>query len=96
MPRKEVLSTGKEEMKKIVCPECGSEEFHHYTDAYVLRIPMINDDGAIELLDSHTNEYDDCFFECFECGCRPTEDELLCWQVITKTATSITPDSKRL
>jgi predicted nucleic-acid-binding Zn-ribbon protein len=82
-------------MKKIVCPRCGSEEFHHYTDAYVLRSPIIDDEGGIQLLDSHTNEYDDCFFECFRCGCRPTEDELLAQGDVIETATSITPRSKK-
>ena len=81
-------------MEKIVCPRCGSEEFHHYTDAYVLRIPVINAEGAIDLLDSHTNEYDDCFFECFQCGSRPTEEELLSRQDVNRVAASITPHSK--
>jgi hypothetical protein len=43
----------------------------------VIRTPVINDDEEIELLEGHTNEYDDTFFECFDCGHRPSEDELL-------------------
>jgi predicted nucleic-acid-binding Zn-ribbon protein len=64
-------------MKEIACPKCGSRNVHHYTDAYVLRTPVIREDGSIELLEYQTNEYDDCFFECYDCGYRPTEDELL-------------------
>ena len=64
-------------MKQILCPECGSEFLLHYTDAYVLRTPVTNDRGELELVDDRTNEYDDSFFECAECGCRPSEDDLL-------------------
>jgi hypothetical protein len=64
-------------MKQITCPECKSSEVHHYTDAYVIRTPVIKEDGSIDLIEDRTNEYDDRFFECFDCGYRPTEDELL-------------------
>ena len=64
-------------MKRIICPKCKVSEMHHYTDAYVLRVPVIKEDGSIKLLDDQTIEFDDCFFECPECGFRPTEDELL-------------------
>ena len=64
-------------MKKVSCPKCGSRDVHHYTDAYVLRSPVVRKDGSIRLLEHQTNEYDDSFFECLDCGCRPTEDELL-------------------
>jgi hypothetical protein len=64
-------------MKQVVCPSCGSPDVHHYTDAYVLRTPVVREDGNIELHECQTNEYDDCFFECLECGYRPTEEELL-------------------
>ena len=64
-------------MKQVVCPSCGGPDVHHYTDAYVLRTPVVNEDGSVGLLECQTNEYDDCFFECLDCGCRPTEEELL-------------------
>jgi hypothetical protein len=64
-------------MKPVRCPLCGSQEIFHYTDAYVLRRPYVNEVGTLDLVEDQTNEYDDCFFECMECGCRPTEDELL-------------------
>lgn len=64
-------------MKPIICPECKSQEVHHYTDAYVLRTPVVKRDGSIRLLACQTNEFDDCFFECLQCGYRPTEEELL-------------------
>ena len=65
-------------MRRIVCPSCGSHELHHYTDAYVLRNPVMQDDGSIGLLVYRTNEYDHQFFECLKCGKRPTESELCC------------------
>ena len=64
-------------MKQIICPNCKGQDVHHYTDAYVVRAPVVKDDGSIELLDDRTNEYDDWFFECHDCGFRPTEEELL-------------------
>lgn len=64
-------------MKEVPCPRCGSHTLLHYTDAYVLRTPMVNDEGQLELKDERTNEYDDNFFACEDCGYRPTEDELL-------------------
>lgn len=65
------------EVKQVLCPRCGSEYLLHYTDAYVLRTPMLNDEGELELIDDRTNEYDDSFIECAECGHRPEEEELL-------------------
>lgn len=64
-------------MKQIICPKCRGSEVRHYTDAYVLRVPIIKEDGSVDLLDDQTNEYDDRFFECLDCGYKPTEDELL-------------------
>lgn len=64
-------------MKQILCPQCGSDSLNHYTDAYVLRTPVINEEGEIDLIDERTNEYDDSFYECAECGHRPAEDELV-------------------
>jgi hypothetical protein len=66
-----------ERVTSICCPNCQGKMLHHYTDAYVIRTPVINDAGELELLDNHTNEYDDNFFECFECGYRPSEEELV-------------------
>jgi len=64
-------------MKEVLCPRCGSDSLLHYTDAYVLRTPVINDEGRLELTVERTSEYDDSFFDCEDCGYRPTEDELL-------------------
>lgn len=64
-------------MKQVMCPRCGSDSLLHYTDAYVLRMPMISSDGKLELLTQQTNEYDDTFFDCEVCGYRPSEDEVL-------------------
>ena len=63
-------------MKPVICPRCKGHDVRYYTDAYVLRVPVLDEDGEIVLLDDQTNEYDDCFFECLDCGCRPEEDEL--------------------
>lgn len=63
-------------MRNVPCPRCGSNSLLHYTDAYVLRRPVINEMGQLELADERTNEYDDSFFDCEDCGYRPTEDEL--------------------
>ncbi len=64
-------------MKEVRCPQCGGGSLLHYTDAYVLRRPLINDEGHLELVDERTNEYDDNFFDCDDCGYRTTDDELL-------------------
>lgn len=72
-----LVRVGGKFMKAISCPKCGSSRLRHFTDAYVIRTPVINDEGEIELLDDDTNEYDDSFFECDDCGHRPEEDELL-------------------
>lgn len=64
-------------MKEVYCPRCGSDSLLNYRDAYVLRRPVINDEGQLELADERTNEYDDNFFDCEDCGYRPTEEELL-------------------
>ena len=64
-------------MNQIICPKCRGNNVHHYTDAYVLRTPVMKEDGSLDLLDDQTNEFDDCFFECSDCEYRPTEDELL-------------------
>ena len=64
-------------MKEVPCPRCGGDSLLHYTDAYVLRTPVINDEGQLELKEEQTNEYDDNFFDCGDCGYRPTEEELL-------------------
>jgi hypothetical protein len=64
-------------MNQVLCPQCGSDSLLHYTDAYILRTPVINDEGQLLLTGERTNEYDDNFFDCEDCGYRPTEDELL-------------------
>lgn len=64
-------------MRQIVCPECESRKVHHYTDAYVIRTPTISKSGKLKLLAFCTNEYDDSFFECLDCGHRPSEAEIL-------------------
>jgi DNA-directed RNA polymerase subunit RPC12/RpoP len=63
-------------MKHIVCPECDSQRLYHYTDVYVLRTPVVKEDGSLGLLDFDTDEFAG-FFECCDCGHRPTEAELL-------------------
>jgi DNA-directed RNA polymerase subunit RPC12/RpoP len=65
-------------MKQVVCPECGSQRLRHYTDAYLVWTPVLEDDGTLGKLDSETEEYDG-FFECRDCGHRPSEEELLAW-----------------
>lgn len=64
-------------MKPIVCPKCGGASVLHYTDAYVVRRPIVGHDGKLSFVDCYTNEYDDSFFECLECGQRSTEAELI-------------------
>lgn len=64
-------------MRSIRCPACGSRELQHYTDACVVRRVVVDDGGAIRLQQGRTNEYDDNFFECDDCGYRPEEQELL-------------------
>lgn len=64
-------------MDQIGCPKCGSKELRHCTDAFVVRKPAINSLGALELHESHTDEFDHNFFECFDCGYQPREEELL-------------------
>jgi hypothetical protein len=64
-------------MNKVLCPKCGGSKIYHYTDAYVLREPVITMDGSLRLIELGTNEYDDQFFECIECGYRPSEKEIL-------------------
>lgn len=63
-------------MKNVVCPECGGPNVMHYTDAYILRTPIVREEGAIALLDCDTDEYA-AFFQCPDCGHRPDEVELL-------------------
>ncbi len=63
-------------MEPVVCPRCKGHDVRHYTDAYVIRVPFLDENGEIVLLDDDTNEYDDCFYECLDCGYRPAEDEL--------------------
>lgn len=64
-------------MKEVPCPRCGSDSLLHYTDAYVVRRPVINDEGKLKLADERTNEFDDNFFDCEHCGYRTTDNELL-------------------
>ena len=63
-------------MKDVLCPECGSPNVRHLTDAYLLRYPVLKEDGTLGLLECDTLEYD-AFFECPDCGHRPTEAELI-------------------
>jgi hypothetical protein len=62
-------------MKQIVCPICRSERVFHYTDVYVVRKPVLQEDGSFELLEFETEEYQE-FFKCRECGVMPWEKEL--------------------
>ncbi len=64
-------------MMQIICPRCGNPDVYHYTDAFVLRRAVVQEDGSLGLVEFGTNEYDDNFFECLRCGQRPTEEELL-------------------
>ena len=68
-------------MKQIICPKCKGGEVRHYTDAHVIRTPVVGEDEDIDLIDDFTNEYDDQFFECSDCAYRPTEDELLSFAI---------------
>jgi rubredoxin len=63
-------------MKRVVCPQCGSERVYHYTDVYVVREPVLRDDGQIRLVDFETEEFAD-FFMCRECEFRPKAEELI-------------------
>jgi DNA-directed RNA polymerase subunit RPC12/RpoP len=65
-------------MKQIVCPECGSRKLRHYSDVYLVWTPVLKDDGTLGKLDSETEQYDE-FFECRDCGHKPSEKELLSW-----------------
>ncbi len=63
-------------MKELVCPECGSSDLTHYTNAFVLRDPVLKDDGSLELLEVDTLEYEK-YFQCFDCGHRPSAEALI-------------------
>jgi len=63
-------------MKEVVCPECGGSNVGHYTDAYVLRNPLVKDDGSLELVEVDTLEYEE-FFQCSDCGHRPSAEALI-------------------
>jgi hypothetical protein len=63
-------------MKEVVCPECGGGGVSHYTDAYVVRNPVVKEDGSLELLSVDTLEYDE-FFQCFDCGHRPSAEAII-------------------
>jgi hypothetical protein len=63
-------------MKEVVCPECGGSDVTHYTDTYVLRNPIVKEDGSLELLEVDTLECD-AFFQCFDCGHRPSAEALI-------------------
>jgi rubredoxin len=65
-------------MKQIVCPECGSETLRHYEDVYLVWTPVLDDDGTLGRLNAGTEEYDE-YFECRNCGHKPSEEELLTW-----------------
>jgi hypothetical protein len=69
-------------MKEVVCPECGGRDVSHYTDAYVLRNPIVKEDGSLELLDVETLENEE-FFQCFDCGHRPSAAALIACAVET-------------
>ena len=75
--RRNLIYGWRNKMRQIACPKCGSPKVYHYRDAYVLRTPVIGDDGKLSLLEYQTNEYDDNFFECLNCGERATEAELI-------------------
>ncbi len=63
-------------MRRAVCPRCGSANIHHYTDAHVVCSAVVSRE-SVRLIERHIIEYDECFFECADCGSRPTEAELI-------------------
>jgi DNA-directed RNA polymerase subunit RPC12/RpoP len=71
-------------MKRIVCPECGNQAVRHFTDAFLVWTPILRDDGALGHLDSTTEEYAE-YFECSDCGHRPTESELVLYATLMAT-----------
>jgi hypothetical protein len=68
-------------MNLINCPKCGNQTIYHYTDAFVIRTPVLKTDGKIGFIEDCISEYDNCFFECTYCGYQPTEKELLTHQL---------------
>jgi hypothetical protein len=72
-------------MKEVVCPKCGGSDVSHYTDAYVLRNPIVKEDGSLELLKVDTLEYEE-FFQCFDCGHRPSAKALIASSVEAGTS----------
>jgi len=63
-------------MNQILCPKCRSEFLFHYTDAYVLRTPFLDEKGSLRLVGKETTEFDENFFQCAHCGYRPEEEDL--------------------
>ncbi len=63
-------------MTQVPCPRCGSYALLHYVDAYVIRKPVLDDDGKLKLTNESTTEYDDSFFDCDDCGFRYEGDQL--------------------
>ena len=63
-------------MRDVRCPQCGGPNVMHYTDAFILRTPVVREEGAVVLVDCDTEEYA-AFFQCPDCGHRPNESELL-------------------
>jgi hypothetical protein len=64
-------------MDQILCPKCRSECLFHYTDAYVLRTPFLDDGGNLKLVEGGTTEFDENFFQCARCGHLPGEEDLV-------------------
>lgn len=63
-------------MKQIPCPECGSRALRHFEDMYQVWTPVVDDDGKLGRLNPETERYAK-YFECRNCGHRPSEAELL-------------------
>jgi hypothetical protein len=63
-------------MKHVLCPECGGPNVMHYTDAFILRTPMVREEGRVALVDCDTEAFAE-FFQCPDCGHRPNEAELI-------------------
>lgn len=63
-------------MRQITCPLCGSSTLRHFEDVYLVWTPVLEDDGSLGRLNPFTEEYTE-YFECRDCGHKPSESELL-------------------
>jgi rubredoxin len=73
--RVEAMMTKEAPRNDVICPECGGQNVMHYTDAFILRTPVVRR-GGVALVDCDTEEYD-AFFQCPDCGHKPSEAELV-------------------